>query len=434
MTLEEALRFAREHNPRLNVAQAELRQRQAEAQIPRASWMPSLGARAQAVVSTNNNSSSNWLGSSGAARFPRISGAAYVQDASDIHWNVYMSTAVGLGISQRVFDFGRAAAETAAADARAEATRAREIDVRFAIELSVRESYYASWAAKAVLVAAEDALRRSSLHRDETRARVAQGLRPRVELERVEADVARFEVGVIEALGGVTRAQAVFAAAVGVEQQHLDVAGEPAPIPALPSLQQALRAGREQAPALQATEAERRARKADANALAAQLRPELDLVGTVMGAAGGAPAQGRAKPAYGDGFLPWIPNYYLGLVLSWRYYDAPTAAQQRAAERGENVAALETTRLRRELRAEIEEAWIAVDVAERSLPGLLRALEASRANYAQAEARYQAGLASAVELADAEALRIDTEIRVALGRFQIARTRAQLARVIAEGN
>ena len=58
-------------------------------------------------------------------------------------------------------------------------------------------------------------------------------------------------------------------------------------------------------------------------------------------------------------------------------------------------------------------------------------MEAAVANYAQADARFKAGLGTSVELADAEALRTEAEIQLALGKFDLARARAQLGRVIA---
>ena len=43
------------------------------------------------------------------------------------------------------------------------------------------------------------------------------------------------------------------------------------------------------------------------------------------------------------------------------------------------------------------------------------------------------GLGNAVELADAEAVRTDAEIQLALGQFEVARARAAFGRAIAEG-
>jgi outer membrane protein TolC len=75
---------------------------------------------------------------------------------------------------------------------------------------------------------------------------------------------------------------------------------------------------------------------------------------------------------------------------------------------------------------------VSLDVARAALVSLNKAAEAARANYAQADARFKAGLGTSVELADGEALRTDAEIQVAVGEFQVARARAIVARLIAE--
>jgi outer membrane protein len=84
--------------------------------------------------------------------------------------------------------------------------------------------------------------------------------------------------------------------------------------------------------------------------------------------------------------------------------------------------------------AAIRQAYAAVDLARAVLPSLQHAVEAAHANYAQADARFRAGLGTSVELADAEALRTEAEIQVALGQFEIARARAAFGRVVAEGS
>src|SRR5205807_8800136 len=81
----------------------------------------------------------------------------------------------------------------------------------------------------------------------------------------------------------------------------------------------------------------------------------------------------------------------------------------------------------------IRVSYAAVGVARATLPGLQRSVEAAHANYAQADARFKAGLGTSVELADAEALRTDAEIQLALGQFELARARAAFGRAVAEG-
>jgi outer membrane protein TolC len=74
-----------------------------------------------------------------------------------------------------------------------------------------------------------------------------------------------------------------------------------------------------------------------------------------------------------------------------------------------------------------------VQVARSALVAFENAVTAARANYDQADARFRAGVGTAVELADAEAVRADAEISLAMGQFDVARARAAFGRAIAEG-
>jgi outer membrane protein TolC len=131
--------------------------------------------------------------------------------------------------------------------------------------------------------------------------------------------------------------------------------------------------------------------------------------------------------------LPVIPNWDAGLVISWPIFDGTVNARERAARAREDVARDEIDAARLRAVMDVRRTYVQVDVARAALPSLQRAVDAARANYAQAEARFRAGLGTSVELADAEALRTDSEIQLAVGVFDLARARAAFGRAIAEG-
>ena len=83
--------------------------------------------------------------------------------------------------------------------------------------------------------------------------------------------------------------------------------------------------------------------------------------------------------------------------------------------------------------AAIQQAYVSFEVNQAAVVSLQQAVDAARANYAQAEARFKAGLGTSLELADAEALRTDAEIQLAVGQFEAQRGRAVIGRLIAEG-
>jgi outer membrane protein TolC len=127
-----------------------------------------------------------------------------------------------------------------------------------------------------------------------------------------------------------------------------------------------------------------------------------------------------------------VPNWDVGLVLRIPVFDWVLWKRVDASQQLEGVARAELVRARQVQTAAVQQAYVAADAARRALGALERAVEAARANYAQADARFQGGLATVVELADAEALRTEAEIQLALARFELARQRAILGRLLVE--
>ena len=113
MTLTEALAYARAHQPAIRAAMARVAAQEEDARIPRAEWLPSVGATVQGFAATANNSTGTYVGAP-FVDVPRIGGTKLAIPGSA---RPYASTFVGAGLNQEVFDFGRIAARAAAADA-----------------------------------------------------------------------------------------------------------------------------------------------------------------------------------------------------------------------------------------------------------------------------------------------------------------------------
>jgi outer membrane protein len=428
MSLEEALTYARAHQPSLQSALARVVAAAADTRIPRAQWLPGFGATLQAFEGTANNSTASYLGVPD-VDLPRIGGTPVRSTGT---FQPSTSTLGAIGAGQEVLDFGRIAAQAAVADVAYEAEQHHANAERLRIDLMVKDAYFGVHAARAVLRAAEDAYARSRLHRDMAAAEVKTGLYAPIEATRAEADLTRFDVGRIRAAGGLETAQAVFAAAVGIDDRTLDAAGEPGVAGPLPPFDQGLKAAMERDPLLQETRARVRGAEALTRAIAAELRPDLSLTATFSGRAGTAtPNGGPVSPYYGP--LPTVPNWDVGLVLRWPLYDPVVAARRNAAATREAVAQAEVSVLAQQEAAAVQQGYVAIHLAQAALVGLERAVDAAHANYAQAEARFKAGLGTSLELADAEAVRTDVEIQLAVGRYDVLRARAILARLLAEG-
>ena len=428
LKLSEALAYAAAHQPRLVAARARVAAAQADAAVPRAQWLPTVGAAAELVVATTNNTTATPIGT-GVLDLPRIGGTKSTSPGS---LAPSPTTLIGVGVSQEIFDFGRIAAQSAALDAGVVAerheSRAVELDIAFAIE----SAYFAVQAARAIVVAAEGAYARATAHRDLARAGVDAGLRPPIEMTRAEADRMRFDVGRIRARGGLQAAQVQLAAAVGADDAALDAADDAGSTSAgAMSLEAAIKQAASRDPLVLEALARVKEQEARTRAIKAELRPHLWLTSTFSGRAGGA-APSSGDEAYGQGWIPSVPNWDVGVVLGWRVFDGTVLARADASRAREQVRRAELDGARQQQIAAVQRAYVAGAVARDAVGALTRAREAAQANYAQVEARFKTGLATGVELADAEGLRTEAEIQEALGRFEVERTRAALGRAVGE--
>jgi outer membrane protein len=427
MTLQEALSFAAVHQPSLVASRARLAASQQETSIPRGLWLPRAGAVAELIGGSFNNSTTSTIGTS-VLDIPRIGSS---KTSPPISWSPYANTFAGIGVRQEIFDFGRIGALETVYDAAAQADAANADADKLDVALLVQEAYFGVFAAKAVLTAAEGAVQRSTLHKQLAEAGVKSGLRSPIELTRADAELARFEIGRVRAAGGVEVARSVFAAAVGVPDRYLDASGtmpQPADAPAASTFEGAA----DKDPAVRRARALIEQQRGVTSAAKSELLPDLQLTAGLNSRGGGAPpSSGESVP--GGGWIPEIPNWDVGVVLSWPLFDATSLAKIKASKEREVQRAAEADLAKQIVLARVEQADETFRVSTEALPALQRGFDAAQANYAQADARFKAGLGSAVELADSEALRLDAEINLAVGKFEQARARSRLARALAEG-
>ncbi len=432
MTLPDCARLRAPHQPAIRAALARVSGAREAAEVPRSQWLPRVGVTAQIFAATENNSTASTVVTMPEVDIPRIGSGRGVY-GSNANWSPYGSTLVAAGGTQEIFDFGRIAAESAAADAKVEIADQSAIARQIDIEYGVQEAYFAVYAAKGVLATAEGAYQRAREHRDLAQAGVGSGLRSPIELTRATADLARYDVGRMRARGNVMVSQSILAASMGTTDIGIDTSGDMPKVTELPTLQQALEDASRRSPWLLEALARVKQQERETTAIRAEMRPNLQFTGTFSGRSGGGPpTSGDQGPA--NGWAPGIPNWDVGLLLSWPLFDGTINARANASARLEDAqrADLEVARLT--VSAAVDKAYVQLTVARDNLPALQRALEGATSNYAQANARFGGGLGNAVELADAEALRTDAEVQLALGVFEIARARAALGRALAGGH
>jgi outer membrane protein len=434
MSLAEALDYATAHSPLLATARDQVAQSQQAARVPRSRWLPSIGASVQFYVATDNDTTALTVQSPSVA-IPRLGGRAYnpaLTYDNSASWHPYPSSFVGVGVTQQIFDFGITAARTASADAAVLAGRHDLEGTRLDIRLAVTVAFTAVEAAHGVVSAAKAAVLRAGAHRDQAAAMVQSQLRSRIYLERAEADLSRLRVGELRAEAGLATAQSGFANAVGFDQPLLDANGSVfSPLP-LPTAAEAVASALANDPRILSLQAQLESQREAAKAIGDLAHPDLLLTGTLSTRSGGAPINGVPLPQYG-GYLPETPNWDVGIIANWTFFDPVVSAEARAAHAQETVLADQVATARQQSRAVAQDAWVRSEQAERALPELRRAFAAAKENYEQADVRFREGLGTSVEIADAESLLTDSEVQLAVGQFDVARARAELERAMAGG-
>ncbi len=428
-TLAEALAYARQHQPQIRSALAELAARNAEARIPRAEWLPQVGAVLQLFAATSNNTSAVYLNVS-EADVPRVGGTPGRTNET-ARWSPKPSTLVGLSLTQEVYDFGRIAARAAIADALTAVTQADAEAARLDVQLAVEEAFHGVLAANAVTSATEDAYKRAVTHRDYAQAGTRSGLRAPIELTRAQADVAQLGVRLMRAQSSLKVSRAALAAAMGSDSLEIDAQPISPDQAAAPAFDEVLRVALQRNPAMLAAHARLMAQVSTTRAITHDVLPNLFASAGISGRAGGAAPSNGALP-YADGWLPDVANWHVGLVLSWNVFDGAVLARRSASIAREDAARAELDLTRVSVRFGTERACLELEAAMQALPALSESVDAARANQAQAEARFKAGLGNVVELADAETILTRAQLELAVGGFTVARARTALGHVMGQ--
>lgn len=393
LTLEQAEALALQHQPQLQAARAQTRAAQARARQANAALLPSATL------------------TGGVAR-----GDGPAPLAPTTTWSA------GLSASQPLFDAGawfNASSSRAAAAAQAETERAGRLDVL----LAVRTAWYQAAAARDLVEVARETLANREAHLAQVKAFVEVGTRPEIDLAQARADRASAVVQLIGAENDLATAHAQLNQAMGVAASTdyplgpaalTPLAGEEGPIDAL--LAEALGAR---------PDATARARQHDAQVAAlrsaqATWLPTVD-AGAKVTEAGPQPDQTQR-------------SWNVGLTLTWPLFEGGRGAA-RASEAQASLDALDAgdEAFRQQIRLELEQARLAVRSARASLEASGEVVVNARERLRLAEARYQAGLGSGLELNDAQVAVTNAAAQEVKARFTLASARAQLAKALGRG-
>jgi outer membrane protein TolC len=424
-TLPEALQYAADHYPLVKAALEEVNASMAAVDVARTASLPRLDSVWQMNRATVNNVTGLLLPQS---IVPGISGPPLPDASSQSAWG----SAAGALFSWEPFDLGLRAAGVRSAEAAVARARASEGLTRLEVETAVGVAFLAVVQAEEAVTAAQADVERRTVLARAARTLADNQLRPGAEASRADAELAAAQTRSILARQTLVLAQTSLARVLGVTSglasaNATALLGGASPAAATPSAAPATH------PLLEVRQAAVDASRAQDEVLAETNRPRLFLESALFARGSGAAFNGALEGG-ANGLWFDRANWAAGVqVVFPNLFDVSSLRARRAASAA-------TTRAES---ARYDEAQLLVTSQQRAAAAMLDAaravaantpvqLAAARQSEAQASARYQAGLASIVEVADTQSLLAQAEYQDAAARVDV--WRALLAEAAARGD
>lgn len=409
-TLEEAVNFALQHYPAVRASIEQLSAARAGVGLAKTSYLP----RADMLWQTNRATRNNIFG----LLLPQsvispISGPVLSTTSNDSVWG----GAAGLLVSWEPFDFGRRAATVNAAKAGQNVANSEVSVTRLDVAAAVTNAFFTVVAAQQRVSAARANMDRRQVFANSVHVLVKNELRPGADASRADAELARAQVLLIQAEQAETVSRAALAEVLGIAGSNLQIhAGAllstpPKSSPAAPPLSTHPLATAEQARVDQI--------KAQERILDRSYYPRLDLQSTVYGRGSGANTDGTVQTG-ANGLGLERPNWAAGLTVTFPLFDIFSIRAQKeieaANERAERARYDQTLD---DLTGQLQQVQATLDGARLVAEKTPVELQAAREAEIQARARYDAGLANIVEVADAQGLLVEAETDDALARLVV---------------
>lgn len=395
LTLAQAEAVALGNQPRMLAAQLRARESQQRIREARAAYYPAAGFNATGA---------------------RVADPGTATAAGNITTSSISDRfAYGANLTQLVTDFGRTSALVASSRSTAQSQADLATLTRAQVRLNVREAYYQALGAEAVLRTTQAAQAQRRLIARQLTALAQSQLRSTLDVNFAEVLASEADLAVVQAQSVVAQQRARLTAAMGATRVILAPLVEPGAPPALPpDPDTLLPQAQNQRADLNAAEAQQEAAAQFATAERRLSRPTLN----VLGAAGEIPYHDHTlQDSYAAaGFNLNIPVFNGGLF----------AARRTEAEFEANARARDVQELHLEVTEQVRDNWYRANEAFQSLDVMARLVAQSKEALRLAQARYDAGLGSIVELNEAQLNETSAEINEADARYTYLARLAEL--------
>ena len=417
LTLQACRKNARLEHPAVAASRAQTAAAQARSAIALSGFLPTLDGDASFLATRGSGGASlgTGRGPGNAPTTAPISGSRGLLGPADFElWSG------GITLRQTIWDFGRTTNRLQSANAAADEARALEEVQREVVDVAAEATFRAALASDELVQAMEEAKRQAEAHLSLAKARAEVGLRSTYDVARAEVEVADAEYRLIQATNARDLTLANLASACGFPELPDEtslVTPPPRGVGDVPPLDQALDEALDRLP-------DARAARLSVEVAAQRLDESWSELFPSLGATGNIGLRGTSLDELGAG---WTATVNLSIPLVAGGADLAGIREARA-----NLAAAQANleSFRRSLRVDIQSGILAVTESRARLAAATKREAAAEEGMRLAEGRYQTGLGSVLELADAQATLASSRADRVRSALDVSVAAAQLDRLL----
>ncbi|MDR4496040.1 MAG: TolC family protein [Nitrospirales bacterium] len=410
LTLAQAIEYALNHYPAVRESLAKQQEAQSGIKLAETNYLPRMEIGIQGTRSTFNNVSGMFFPNS---FFQPISGPDLGRNSYSSSWG----SAAGILLAWEPFDFGLRSAQMSTAQSLERHSQAFIALTQLEVALAVGDAYIDLIMAQESRKAMQSNLERRMTFGKTVDVLVRNQLRAGVDGSRAQAETAVAQTQLLEAEQGERSRMATLG-------QVLGKAGTPIEIhdPVLRSFpQESVFEQNDPArhPLALVQKAAADIPKNREEVLARTWAPKFNLQSSFFGRGSGWDSGGN-RDGGGEGLLPDVPNWAVGLTATFSLLDFSAIRAQQQQEHYRNLA--ETARYDRviqELTAQQDIARSVLESTTRIAENTPIQLQAARLTESQAAAQFKAGLATVVDVAEAQRLMVQAAVDDARARLGV---------------
>lgn len=418
LTLVQAIQFGLDHYPSVRMSLARAAAAKSGIDLTRTAYLPRIDIGYQGSNATFNNVSGIF--------FPNnftlpISGADLQRKSYSGAWG----SAGGVAVGWEPFDFGLRAANVETARAAERQSAAGVNLTKLDVGIGVAEAFFAVIIADQAVLAMQANVERRRVFAETVAVLVKSKLRPGVDSSRANAETAAARTQLIQAELTREIARAALAEVLGVAGERIEVRSDPLlQRPSLGLLPNPTPWAHPLAMTQSATAEVFRKRK---EAYDYAWVPRIELQGAFFSRGSGWDNQGNLGNGI-NGLVPDVPNWAGGVTVTFSLFDIASIRAKRSIEQhNEQAEQASYDQALQSLTGKHAMAVETVKATQRVADNTPIQLSASSEAEIQTKARYRAGLATVVEVADAQQLLVQASIDDLLARFGIWRALLGLA-------